>query len=245
MRDAAQGAPRRVIAATGTTPGLPKRGDAHPAFADHLQNCRARPEALRSSEVVLSSPSSLLRPQPPVSMPSRRLPVSRLYVGSSPYGRVLADMETFPALSHRSFPRCRPPIRRGALRVHASDCFPADTGLRPSTTGSALPNPLLALSAPQTRELLVVHADDAAAFASCCGPKGCSHPWPTDLAPEEPGRRVLVLPGFHAQGSPPGAPDMTTWAHRTTPRAGLPPAGSMLLRAAHHRGHGNDDPCPA
>ena len=32
------------------------------------------------------------------------------------------------------------PLRRGALRVHMSDSFPADTGLRPVLTGSALPH---------------------------------------------------------------------------------------------------------
>jgi hypothetical protein len=49
--------------------------------------------------------------------------------------------------------------------VHASDSFPADTALRPSMTGSALPTQQLALSTPVTRELLVAHAYDAAAFA--------------------------------------------------------------------------------
>ena len=69
----------------------------------------ACPEALRSSEVVLSSPSSLLRPQPPVSTPPDDFPCLRLYAGSLPYGRVLAGVETFPALRHRSFARCHRP----------------------------------------------------------------------------------------------------------------------------------------
>ena len=41
-----------------------------------------------------------------------------------------------------------PPIRRRALRVHTSDSFPADAGLRLLPTGSALPFPQLALSTP-------------------------------------------------------------------------------------------------
>ena len=42
----------------------------------------------------------------------------------------------------------------------------------------------------------------------------------------------MYFRAFTPKGHPPNAPDMTTWAHRTTPRAGLTPAGSMLLRAA-------------
>jgi len=133
--------PRRVIALTGTTPGLsPSDG-------------RARPEALRSSEVVLSSPSSLLRPQPPVSTPSRRLPVSRLYAGPSPYGRVLAGMETFPALRHRSFPWCHRPYAGepcGCTRPIASPQTLAFALLRQARRSQI---PQLALSTPQTGAL--------------------------------------------------------------------------------------------
>jgi len=41
--------------------------------------------------------------------PSRRLPVSRLYTESLPYGRVLAGLQTFPTLRHRSVPWCHCP----------------------------------------------------------------------------------------------------------------------------------------
>ena len=48
-----------------------------------------------------------------LSRQSRRLPttsrVLRLYAGSLPYGRLLAGIETFPALRHRSFARCHRP----------------------------------------------------------------------------------------------------------------------------------------
>jgi hypothetical protein len=87
-------APRRVIAASGTTPGL---------------SCKRRPRLprgplLERGCVVLAviahtaSAASL--------EPSRRLPVLRLYAESLPYGRVLAGLQTFPTLRHRSFPWC-------------------------------------------------------------------------------------------------------------------------------------------
>jgi len=183
---------RRVVALTGTTPGL-SPSDGH-----------ARPEALRSSEVVLSSPSSLLRPQPPVSTPSRRLPVSRLYAGPSPYGRVLADVETFPALRHRSFPWCHRPYAGepcGCTRPIASPQTLAFALLRQARRSQL---PQLALSTPQ-RGLLVGHGNDAAAIRLMLRPQGLFAPLdqPTSTSKSR-GRRVLVLPGFHAQGSPPG-----------------------------------------
>ena len=85
--------------------------------------------------------------------PSRRLP-SRLYAGSSPYGRVLAGLQTFPALSHRSFPRCRRPYAgepRGCSRPIAS---PRTLAFAKSSTARRSQTPQLALSTPQG-ELLV------------------------------------------------------------------------------------------
>jgi hypothetical protein len=87
-------APRRVIAASGTTPGL---------------SCKRRPRSprgplLERGCVVLAviahtaSAASL--------EPSRRLPVLRLYAESLPYGQVLAGLQTFPTLRRRSFPWC-------------------------------------------------------------------------------------------------------------------------------------------
>jgi len=58
-----------------------------------------------------------------------------------------------------------PPIRRGALRVHVSDYFPADAGLRPCDRGSALPLSTAGLERSLKGELLVDAVDDAAAFA--------------------------------------------------------------------------------
>ena len=69
------------------------------------------------------------------------------------------------------------------------------------------------MSTPR-RGLLVGDRNDAAAIRLTLRPPRIARaPGPTDLDPKlGPGRRALVLPGFHAQGSPPGAPDMTTWA---------------------------------
>ena len=87
-------APRRVIAASGTTPSL---------------SCKQRPRSprgplLRRGCVVLAV---IARTASAASLePSRRLPVLRLYAEPLPCGRVLAGLQTFPTLRHRSFPWC-------------------------------------------------------------------------------------------------------------------------------------------
>jgi hypothetical protein len=87
-------APRRVIAASGTTPS---------------RSCKRRPRSPRGPLLgrgcvvlaVIAHTTSAASLEP-----SRRLPVSRLYAESLPYGRVLAGLQTFPTLRHRSFPWC-------------------------------------------------------------------------------------------------------------------------------------------
>jgi hypothetical protein len=87
-------APRRVIAASGTTPS---------------RSCKRRPRSPRGPLLgrgcvvlaVIAHTASAASLQP-----SRRLPVLRLYAESLPYGRVLAELQTFPTLRHRSFPWC-------------------------------------------------------------------------------------------------------------------------------------------
>ena len=87
-------APRRVIAASGTTPS---------------RSCKRRPRSPRGpllgrGYVVLAV---IARTASAASLqPSRRLPVLRLYAESLPYGRVLAGLQTFPTLRRRSFPWC-------------------------------------------------------------------------------------------------------------------------------------------
>jgi hypothetical protein len=78
--------------------------------------------------------------------------------------------------------------------------------------------------------------NDAAAIRLTLRPQGLLAPLdqPTST-PLGPGRRALVLPGFHAQGSPPGRAGYDYLGNRKTPRAGLSPAGSMLLWAALER----------
>jgi hypothetical protein len=91
------------------------------------------------------------------------------------------------------------------------------------------------MSTPR-RGLLVGDRHDAAAIRLTLRPQGLLAPLdqPTST-PVGPGRRALVLPGFHAQGSPPGRAGYDYLGNRKTPRAGLSPAGSMLLWAALER----------
>jgi hypothetical protein len=134
------------------------------ARADPRGHGHARPEALCSGGVVLSPPSSLVRPQPPVSAPPDDFPPHGYTPGLLPYGRVLAWHGDLPRFEPPILAVVPPPIRRGARRVPVSDFFPADTGLRPFARGSALPAPQLALSTP-TRGALGGVGNDAAAFA--------------------------------------------------------------------------------
>ena len=125
------------------------------------------------------------------------------------------DLPRFATSILRSVP---PPIRRGALRVHASDFFPAGAGLRLPLTGSALPTPQLALSAPE-RELLVDTITTLQRSLDAAAPSvGRPLDQPTSTR-NWPGRRDLCVRAFARGDRPPSAPDMTTWAHRTSPRA--------------------------
>ncbi len=71
---------------------------------------------------------------------------------------------------------------------------------------------------------------DAAVFTSCCGPIRCKASWAADLGvttgPPRP-----VRPGNVRRVTSFQAPDNATGASRATPRAGLPPAGRIVLRA--------------
>jgi hypothetical protein len=110
-------APRRVIAASGTTPSL---------------SCKRRPRSprgplLKRGCVVLAV---IARTASAASLePSRRLPVSRLYAESLPYGRVLAGLPTFPTL-----------IRAPLAPRLSRRCYSKRRGLGMSST-SAAPNP--------------------------------------------------------------------------------------------------------
>jgi hypothetical protein len=76
---------------------------------------------------------------------------------------------------------------------------------------------------------------DAAAIRLTLRPQGLLAPLDQPTSTVRPGRRALVLPGFHAQGSPPRRAGYDYLGNRTIPRAGLSPAGSMLLWAALER----------
>ena len=183
----------------------------------------------------MSSPSSLIRPQPPVWSPLGDFP----FCGYTPspchtVGSWLGT-DTFPALSHRSLPWCRRPYAESPAGAHVR-FLPRRHWPSPCSNGLGAPTfPQLAMSTPQ-RGLLVGDRHDAAAIRLTLRPQGLLAPLdqPTST-PVGPGRRALVLPGFHAQGSPPGRAGYDYLGNRKTPRAGLSPAGSMLLWAALER----------
>jgi len=58
-----------------------------------------------------------------------------------------------------------------------SDFFPADAGLRPVLTGSALPNSHSWHWAPPKGGSWWATVTTLQRFAWCCGPKDCSRPW--------------------------------------------------------------------
>ena len=101
------------------------------------------------------------------------------------------------------------------------------------------------MSTPR-RGLLVGDRHDAAAIRLTLRPQGLLAPLdqPTST-PRGSSRRALVLPGFHAQGSPPGRAGYDYLGNRKTPRTGLSPAGSMLLWAAPERTLSPDNRHPA
>src|SRR5262249_34833863 len=118
---------------------------AHPRGHGH-----ARPEALCSGGVMLSPPSPLVRPHPPVSAPPDAFPLHGYTPGLLPSGRVLAWHGDLPRFEPPILAVVPPPIRRGARRVPMSDSFPADAGLRPFARGSALPSSTVGLEHSRT-----------------------------------------------------------------------------------------------
>ena len=104
-----------------------------------------------------------------------------------------------------------PPLRRGAPRVHMSDSFPADTGLRPVLTGSALPIPTVGHEHPPKGALGGRPSRRCSDSLDAAAPRIARAPGPTDL---QWGRAAghLYFRAFTPKGRPPGAPDMTTWA---------------------------------
>src|ERR1035441_7729001 len=209
-------APRRVIAASGTTPSL---------------SCKQRPRSprgplLRRGCVVLAV---IARTASAASLePSRRLPVLRLYAEPLPCGRVLAGLQTFPTLRHRSFPWCH---RLYAEEPRGCICpiLPRRHWPSPCSNGLGAPTfPQLAMSTPQ-RGLLVGDRHDAAAIRLTLRPQGLLAPLDQPTRPQE-GRAAghLYFRAFTPKGRPPGAPDMTTWAIGKLP--GRDSQGGTLAR---------------
>src|SRR6266508_3596379 len=154
-----------------------------------VRPCAGEAGALRSGRVVLSQPSSLLRPPP---TPSRPPATSRALVIGGPASRA-ADpgprrASPVPTTPFRPF---HAPCAGGFVGTR-SRIFGAVRGLRPPHMGSAPPW-------PRSRG---GKCDDGAGFASCCGPVGCSTPLrtrPLDHARGLSYRGPWRLPGpdFH------------------------------------------------
>jgi hypothetical protein len=74
-----------------------------------------------------------------------------------------------------------PPLRRRALRVLVSDSFPADTGLRPVLTGSALPIPTVGHEYPPKGALGGRPSRRCSDSLNAAAPRIARAPGPTDL----------------------------------------------------------------
>ena len=181
----------------------------------------------------MSPPSSLVRPQPPVSAPSRRLPSTvirralRHTVGS------WLGTDTFPALSHRSLPWCRRPYAGEPCECTRPIPSPQTLAFAQFQGARRSHAPQLALSTPQQAGgSWWIHITTLQRSLHATAPRlACPLSQPTSPAHRRAVGYVYIR-AFTPQGHPRDVPDMTTWAHRTTPRTGLSPAGSMLLRAA-------------
>jgi hypothetical protein len=156
--------------------------------------------------------------------PARRLPsTSRLRTGYRTGLCFAAAAERFPALDRRPFHTCRHPY---AERRLGCTCPRLPQVRRPSPTmervGSAACPALVSAGYP----------DDAAVFASCYGPRGCTPPCTSPTWGNAP-----AVEGFYARASPRiGHPthesSMTTRHHRADTAAGPSPAGTSSLQAA-------------
>ena len=215
-------APRRVIAPQGTTPGPSPRHRPRPPRGPLLgRGC------VVLAVIARTASAASLRP-------SRRLPVLRLYAGSLPSGRVLAGTQTFPALN---IDPClgatahTPGSPAGArVRFLPRRRWPSPMRQRLGAPGS----PQLALSAPPQRELLVDGLTTLQRSRDAAAPR-LARPLSQPTSTKTVGPSGTCTSGSTPRSRPPDAPDMTTWVHRTTPRTGLSPAGSMLLRAVRRR----------
>jgi hypothetical protein len=100
------------------------------------------PRVLCSGRVMLSLPSTLLQPDPPVSTTPADFP-HWLYGGSLPYDLIWAVVETFPALGQHSFPTCRHPYagRRNRNISPVSPLSPWLSATEHCVSSSTLPTP--------------------------------------------------------------------------------------------------------
>lgn len=122
-------------------------------YSDHLD-----PRALRFERVIMSLPSSLLRPDPPVSTPPPDFPRTLVIQEAVPDDLVWAAAETFPALGQPSFYACHH-LYAGRRNRSISPMSPCSHGLPHCLNESAPPTvPTSASAGSRSRRLLAVFA---------------------------------------------------------------------------------------
>jgi hypothetical protein len=176
---------------------------AHPPSG--LRHDHHSPRVLGSERVMLSRSSSLLRPDPPVSLTPAAFPGSLVIPRVFTRQPGLGCPRDLPCFGSVLLPYVPSPLRREEERGPQS--LLASLGLPPQNTESA---PLLF---PDT-SFSQGFAHDAAVFASCYGPQSCLPSWtsPTwrlppaaeDLYPRACPRPVTQTPSRVSLHRPPG-----------------------------------------
>ncbi len=168
----------------------------------------------------------LSRQSAPLPATSRSAVIRRVFAMRSGLGWD-ADL---PRVEHRSLPWCRRPYAGEPCGCTCPVTSPQTLAFAHATEARRSQDSTAGLEhSPTKRELSVDAFTTLQRSLDATAPRlarPLSQPTSTDTAGPS-GTCTSDSTRCH----PPGVPDMTTWAHRTTPRAGLSPAGSMLLRA--------------
>jgi hypothetical protein len=135
------------------------------------------PRALRSGGVMLSPPSSLLRPDPPDSVAPPDFPRSVVIPVAPPDDLVWAAAESFPVLGQSSVPTCHHLCAGRRSRGH----IPTQP---PHPEPSSEPNGVSSSNAPDIGFRRAKVSALPPVFALCYGPRDCSPSWtdPTSRA---------------------------------------------------------------
>jgi hypothetical protein len=173
--------------------------------SDHLD-----PRALRSERVIMSLPSSLRRPDPPVSTTPPDFPRALVIQEALPDDLVWAATETFPALGQHSVHACRH-LYAGRRGRSISPMSPCPHRLPHQTSESAPPR-----SRPR---LLSGGHFDASTSVRLATARAVARP-PGPIRPGEPlpsGRRGLSTQASPRKGRPPRESGIATRHPGRTP----------------------------